>query len=261
VNLTIDKTTASVQQIANTLPFAGKEPQVTKVSPAYVVPKDSALSNDLEINFLGNFPTSSQKGYEPYLKAGGQTFQAHNTTQKLTFLVPQGALFGNTAPQANRLQFTNVSLVLPWQADRFLGLLHARREDHFDILIGSLPASPGTITVHHTTTGSAPDFKDFCSGNYHQCSTRECGNNDDKDHHWLTTPDTNWHVVRGSSHVKWGSIQGDASGPSFISDDADRVVYTATTIHHGAGSSGSMDFSICFRETQPSQPLIRHLDW
>ncbi len=176
----------------------------------------------------------------------------------MTFLVPQGALFSQTASQANKLQFANVSLVLPWQADNFFGLLHARREDHFDVLIGSLPASPGTITVIHTVTGTIPAFKDFCSGNYHQASTHEAGNNDDKDHHWLTTPESGWHVVRGSSQAKIGSVQGDVGLPSLVSDDADRVVYTATTIHHGFGSSGSVDFSVCFKETQ-DQPTT-HAD-
>ena len=249
-DLTVNNATDRVQQITDTLPFANKEPQVRSVSPPYIVPKDAASSNDLEINFLGNFPGSSADGYAPYLKSGGKTFQAHNTTDKLTFLIPQGVLFSQTAPQANRLQFANVSLILPWQADKFFGLFHTRREDHFDVLVGSLPASPGTITVIHTVTGTIPAIQDFCSGNYHQASTKEAGNNDDKDHHWPTTPDSGWHVVRGTSHTKIGSVQGDVALPSLVSDDADSVVYTATTIHHTAGSSGSIDFSVCFKETQ-----------
>lgn len=249
-SLTVKDATTRVQTIANSLPFAGKEPQVTSVRPPYVVPKDDAPLNDLEIIFEGNFPNSSLAGYAAYLKVGGRTFKGENQTGRLRFLVPQGALFADTANRASGLQLAHVSLVTPWQQDKFFGLIKARREDHFDVLIGSLPATPGTISVIHTVTGSVPVVKDFCGGPFHQASTKEASNNDDKDHHWLVTPESGWHVVRNTSHAKMRSIQGDVGLPSLISDDGDRVVYTATTIHHGFGSAGSMDFSICFKETQ-----------
>lgn len=244
------------QQVVDSLPFAGKEPQVTSVSPDFVVPKDNVASNNLELNFNGNFPTSSENGYRPILKVNGKIFTGANTTQKLTFLIPQGAAFPVTAVDPGKLQFSTVSLIVPWEASRFFGLRHVRREDHFNVLIGSLPASPGKITVIHTTTTMIPSVKNFCSLSYHLASTRESGNKDKKNVLFTETPEPNWHVVRNTSIARINSAQGDYAGPSFVSDDADRVTYVATTIHHGLfGSSGSIDFVICFNEMQ-DQPHV-----
>jgi len=171
-NMTVDMATTRAQAIVNTLPFSNKEPQVTSFAPRYVVPKDGP-SNNLEIDFLGNFPNSSRPGYQAYLKAGGKMYQAHNTTNKLTFLVPQSALFSDTAARVDKLQYADASLVVPWLAPRFFSLMNVRREDQYNVLVGSLPSSPGEITVLHTVSGTNPATKPFCSGNMHQCSTRE----------------------------------------------------------------------------------------
>lgn len=239
---TVDLATTRTQAIVNTIPFANKELQVTNISPQFVVPSESV---PVHIQFHGNFPSSSLAGFAPYLLIGGKRYSGQNGTQDLSFLIPAGNIFKQAS---DSVQFTQVSLVTPWQADKYFGLRHVRREDNFNIYIGALPSSPGQLTLIHTENLTVPETKVYTSGPFHQASTKEAGNNDDKNHPYLVTPDTGWHVVRNTSNFVIFSSQGDQSH-SFVSDDADRVQYNVTTIHHGAGSSGSIDFRITFTES------------
>jgi hypothetical protein len=262
---TVDLATTRAQQIINTLPWRNNEPQVTAITPQFAVPSEQL---PIIVRFQGNFPNSSMSGFEPYLLVSGKKIASQNTTQQLSFVIPAGSLFHtNSADNAGRLQFEQVTLGVPWQDSRWGGLRHVRMEDHFNLIIGALPISPGAITIIHTVTNSIPVTKVFESGPHHQCSTKECGNNDDKDHPYLETPDAAWHVVRNTSSFKVFSAQGDWSH-TFVSDDADRVQYNVTTIHHGltGGSSGSVDFRIYFNETTTQTttslvPETMSLEW
>jgi hypothetical protein len=243
---TVDLATSRAQQIVNSLPFRNNEPQVTAITPRFAVPSEKT---PIVIRFQGNFPNSSMSGFEPFLLISGKRYQSQNSTQQLSFVIPSGEEFHfGSAENAGKLQFAQVTLAVPWRDSSWWGLVHTRKEDHFNLIIGSLPSSPGNITIIHTTTSSTPVTQDAQSGPFHQASTRENGNNDDKGHPYLVTPDAGWHVVRGSTSFKVFSAQGDWS-QSFVSDDADRIQYSVTTIHHGAGVSGSVDFRILYKET------------
>lgn len=156
---TADDVMTRGQTIANTLPFAGKEPQVNRVRPAFIVPKAQASTNEIELVFEGNFPNSSRAGFEPVLAVTGKVYQGHNETNKLTFLVPEGILFPNTASDPDKINFASIQLRLPWETPKFFGLANIRREDHFNILVGALPAVPGRISITHTTTTTTPQTK------------------------------------------------------------------------------------------------------
>jgi hypothetical protein len=245
---TVDLATSRAQQIVNSLPFRNNEPQVTASTPRFVVPSEKV---PIVLRFQGNFPNSSMNGFEPYLVFSGKKYTSQNTTQQLSFEIPAGTVFHlGSADNAGKLQSAQVTLVVPWQQSKAWGLIHVRQEDHFNLIIGALPTSPGNISIIHTTTNSSPVTQDFQSGPFHQASTKEAGNNDDKGHPYSITPDGGWHVVRNTSVFKVFSAQGDWS-QSFVSDDGDRVQYNVTTIHHGfsGGSSGSVDFRILFKET------------
>jgi len=254
---TVDLATSRAQQIVNSLPFSKNEPQVTATSPRFVVP---AENTPIVLRFQGNFPNSSMSGYEPYLLLSGKRYPSQNTTQQLSVIIPAGTVFHlGSSDNAGKLQFAQVTLVVPWRDSEFLGLIHSRKEDHFNLIVGALPSSPGTISIMHSSATTFPVTRPFQSGPFHQASTREAGNNDDKNHPYLVTPDPGWHVVRGTSSLKVFSAQGDWS-QTFVSDDADRVQYNVTTIHHGIGSSGSVDFRILFQETSSAVNIASHTD-
>jgi hypothetical protein len=246
---TVDLATSRSLEIVTALPFSNKEPQVRAITPRFVVPSESV---PIVISFEGNFPNSSEQGFEPYLQIAGKRYKAQNDNQHLNFNIPAGTVFhSNSADNAGRLQFAHVTLTVPWSKSTAYGLWHTRKEDHFDLIVGSLPISPGKIALIHTTTAQVPvPPKDFQSGPFHQASDRAAGNNDDKNHPYSVTPDTGWHVVRNTSIFKVFFAHGDWS-QSFVSDDGNRVQYNVTTIHHGltGGSSGSVDFRILFKET------------
>jgi len=98
-------------------------------------------------------------------------------------------------------------------------------------------------------TNQIPVTKVFASGSHHQASTREDGNQDHKNVAWSETPEPGWSVVRGTSKLNVNSAQGVWSY-SYVSDDGNKVIYSVTTIHKSAGSSGSVDFTISFTETK-----------
>jgi len=265
---TVDLATSRALVIVSTLPFRNNEPQVRSTTPRFVVPSESV---DIRIKFEGNFLDSARDGFKPSLLIEGKVYdaEAQNDTQHIEFQIPAGTLFHvKSADNAGRLQYAHITLTVPWSKSTAYGLWHSKEEDHFDLILGSLPISPGKIVLMHTTKADvtlAP--KDFQSGPFHLASTKEAGNQDHRDTPYSVTPDEGWHVVRGTSVFKVFSAQGDWSH-SFVSDDADRVRYDVTTIHHGlsGGSSGSVDFRILFKEvttqTQTSSTTEElNLEW
>jgi hypothetical protein len=131
--------------------------------------------------------------------------------------------------------------------------------------------SPGKIVITETVSTTAPgDLSWFTSPAMLQCSTGDCGNNDDIDHPYSTRPDDGCSVVRNSSVFNVGPNEGDWS-KSFVSDDGNAVSYKVTTIHHsispfGSNNSGRVTFSISFKEQCPvttttSNPQDVSLSW
>jgi hypothetical protein len=245
----VDDVTARAQQIVNSLPFRDHEPQLTKFTPDFVVPTDQNYS--VPFVFYGNFEFSAQKKYAALLTIGVHKYSCtENTTGTLKYLVPSGDLFPiPSGANANEFEFTNGILSVPWRASSFFGLFGHSKLDEYHVVVGALPASPGKITLTHQEVHTETKTQTYHGPNHHQCSTRECGNGDDKNHDWSDRPDDGWHLVRGTvrlTHIG----QGDYSGPDLISDDGNVAITRATTIHHGAGSSGSIDFSVTFQEAK-----------
>jgi hypothetical protein len=152
---------------------------------------------------------------------------------------------------------TRLILSIPWRQSKFLGIVHKKNVSHYDLIVDRLPISPGKLTLVYTTVAQRERVKLFHSAGYHQASTREAGNEDHKDVPYPVTPEVGWHVIRNTSSFNIGSQQGTWSY-TFQGDDGDQVRYDVTTIHKSAGSSGSVDFSISFMETQPQDCSTEH---
>lgn len=239
---------ARAQQISNSLPFRDHEPQLLRALPRFVVP---SISNyEVPVVFQGNFEFAARQDFLPYLLINGKKYPPKDIgTQEITFRVSVDELFPAKAILEKHLcNFTQATLIVPWETS-FLGLFPKRHQNQYQVIIGALPQSPGQITVIHKTINKKPYSKRFSAGGYHQASTRESGNKDDIDHPYSVRPEDGYTVVRNTSSLDVAASQGDWS-KSFVSDDGNQVVYKVTTIHHGAGSSGSVDFAISFDQIQ-----------
>jgi hypothetical protein len=242
--------TAKAQQVVNSLPFRQHEPQVTKFVPRFVVP--SANTYPVVVRVLGNFEYAAQQQFMPNLSASGHVYKPiSSTTQELDFSVPVSDVFP-ADPTSHSYQSVVATLDVPWQSTSFWGLIKHAEKDSYRLYLGSLPPVIGaikfTVTTKHAKDGTP---RMFTSGSFRQCSTGDCGNNDDLNHPHRITPDAGCNVVRGSSHFNTSHSEGDWSH-TFTGDDGNVVSYSVSTVHHGAfGNSGAVNFTISFQEVCP----------
>jgi hypothetical protein len=140
--------TSEAQLIANTLPFASKQPQVQSYSPQFVA---SGTPGNVHLLINGNFPTAQEKKYEPKLTVGSLVLQpVETTTRRLAFDV-SAAAFG-AAPPAGMAQ-VSLRLTIPYPVKRFL-IFKKRRIATYRLSFGLVPPSPGTLVF--TTTVDVP---------------------------------------------------------------------------------------------------------
>lgn len=251
VPATVNDAAKQAQQIVNSLPFREHEPQLTKVLPSFVVPAKKSYPARVEFN--GNFEFAAKSGFTPTLMCQNKSFSpSENTTQKLVFLVNVDDLFTNAAASSpDKYNYTTAKLQVPWQTTSWF-FFHTDHHDQYNLIVGALPKSPGSLKLTHTVAGTKTETKGVTSPNFHIASTKEAGNNDQKDVPCTFAADPGWHVVRSPNHdyIGIGSQQGELNGPNFQSDSGDQVTYTMTTIHKTIGPSGSIDFSIHFTESR-----------
>lgn len=246
-----------VQQIINTLPFHDHQPQLTSTLPNFVVPASPAAGYPAKLQFNGNFEFAAQKEFTPTLDIlrNGTVINTYapstSETQNISFLVQVLDMFPVGSVDPTKFNYVICRLSVPWEKT-ILWPIKKRVIDVYSVIIGALPGSPGKIT--HTYTKSVPlppSQKPFQAGPFYQDSGSDGGNNDKIDVPYEVTPEANTHVVRNTSRLSTGpGLYGGDWSYSFVSDDADKVVYNVTTIHHGAfGSSGFVHFWITFNES------------
>jgi hypothetical protein len=233
------------EQISNSLPYRPQEPRLAKFTPRFLVPsKEKYL---VKVRFNGAFEMGAKPEFFPTL-----TIQTHaykpvaSSAGEVEYAVPITDLFpvGVTAKQ---LQFVSGSLKVPWQLATLMGKKHTKKEDNFKLFMPALPSGPGTIKFMAKSTrleGGVPQR--HTSQQYHQCSGRSCGNDDDVNHLWTENPDTNCTVVKGSSSLDATNSNGDWK-KELLGDVGD-VSYSVSTVHHGTASA-TVDFQITFMET------------
>jgi hypothetical protein len=132
---TADKITLDAQALTNTLPFANREPQLTRYTPAF-----ATNAGPLRLAIRGNFLFAQRAGFEPTLEANNAVLRpTSNTTQRLTFEVPANRL---PASSPNEVAPATLILHVPYET----GTIRKKRYTaHFTILVGIVPPSPGSI--------------------------------------------------------------------------------------------------------------------
>lgn len=232
------------EQIANSLPYRPGEPRLAKFTPRFLVPaKEKYL---VKVRFDGAFEMAAKPDYFPTL-----TIQTHaykpvaSSATEVEYAVPISDLFPPGAT-ASTLQFVGGSIKVPWQASSLMGKKHTKKEDNFKIFMPALPSGPGMIKfMDKSTRLEAGKQQRHSSQQYHQCSGKSCGTDDDVNHLWSENPDTNCTVVKGTSSFDVTHSSGDWK-KDFMGDVGD-VSYSVSTLRHGA-SSGTVDFQISFME-------------
>jgi hypothetical protein len=135
------------QQIVNTLPFASKQPQLTSITPRYVVVDDVAKVS--RVTFNGNFPWSATVGFEPTLSfADKQCFLFNKTTQSFTFEVSNAAF---AKENKEMYAFSTGKLVVPWDDGYFWS---HKTQFEYQVGLGALPQIAGKVEVEYVDKGS-----------------------------------------------------------------------------------------------------------
>lgn len=246
-HIEIKSVTDKVQQYINSLPFRQHEPQLTSFTPSFIVP--SINDYPVRLHFQGNFEFAKQADFAPSLEVNKKRFTpATIETQTIEFLVPIKELFRDAAPAKPEL--SECQLTVPWDEVTGLFSSHHRHNDGYRVIVGSLAASAGQVTITHTVKKSKQRTRRFVSNEIYQSSKSDGGNDDHKNVPYSVTPDIGWHVARGTSKFDETWSEGKDRSHSFVSDDGDHVVYQATTIYHRAGTSSAMKFKISFDEYQ-----------
>lgn len=141
----VEKIMEDAQQLVNSLPFSDKHPQVTRISPRYIVPDNS--STPVPISFYGNFYYNSDKGFQPTFKINNQSLPLLGLqTQQLIFAAPSKYL---PFPQdIHSYSYLVGNLIVPWKSG---WIITSTEVSTFDILLGMLPSSPGHISLEYTS--------------------------------------------------------------------------------------------------------------
>lgn len=130
------------QQLANSLPFSSKQPQLSYLKPRYLVIQDLAFSS--LVLFKGNFPCSSLPGFEPSLVFKDKTcLLVDSSTQWLTFQVPHSS-FEDAIK--DKYSYRTGELVVPWDDGWFRS---HKVESTYKVGLGALPQQAGKGAVEY----------------------------------------------------------------------------------------------------------------
>ena len=130
------------QQLLNTLPFSSKQPQLSNVTPRYIVVDD--VARDSLVTFKGNFPYSAKAGFEPSLDfSGNKCLLVDSNTQSLTFQIPPSAF--KDAPK-NQYSYKTGNLQVPWDDG---WVMSHKTEFDYKVGLGALPQTAGTGSAEY----------------------------------------------------------------------------------------------------------------
>jgi hypothetical protein len=237
------------QIIVNALPFSNRDPQVSTVTPKFVVPGND--SNIVRFKVEGNFIDSCKPEYKPTIRVGDKVIETtDNTTERLVFEVPISELVKG---DKSGLSSTHAIVTVPYGKggidiswlptffQNFLSLFFKKtREDAtFRLLIGILPSSPGKIIVWRKILTSRKDIQHIVTG-----STSQESVHDDITELVKGPPIyAPWEIVPGTIQFKIEHEEGDWSY-ELNSSERPTVSYVVKTIHHGIGTSGKVTFHL-----------------
>lgn len=245
------------QQLANTLPFSNKNPQVTSYTPVYysVVQADGTVPVTVSGNFQYAFeqkmtPTMTWDGLATPLNAGTLI------TQSMTFYVPAALLQAN-AQTIRRVQLT---LNIPYQSGT---LFKSIEPGVFRLTVSVLPRSPVKGLVLHNVfqkTENPPppplQRKTFTQpeGTPWHVFSYDCQKKDVTEGPFM--PDVKWAIDTSSVHVNTSYPRGSQNqNVGLINAPGGITVRIQTFPNCFLGvSNGSGDVYVSVKYTETYQP-------
>ncbi len=239
-----------VQTVANQMPVFGG-PVTSGTWPAFAL-RTQEMQNNVIMHCVGNFPDVPDR--HPRLQLdGGEIEPAASSSYELQFAIPAARFHHDL----RRILFLS-------------GQLHVPRaeggEAIFSVTIGAFPQAAARVvsTVCHVI---AREFRAL-SHNFHIDSCRHepttCEqdgqgfitgsvgghNNDEKpnDQYWefIARATPGWTIANPDpiERIRIKESRGDFRGPDLVSVWQNGIICRARTIHHGVGTSGSIDFTL-----------------
>lgn len=257
------------QQIANSLPMHDSTPQLTIVSPTMIYRSLDDVSS-IYFRLAGNFFHAAQANYTPTLTFNGQaTNLVRNTVQDLMFEVPIRTIFSrDELENAKSKIFKKGEVKIPWPN----GLLGARREAVFQVLIGALPSTPGKLSLDYDEPNTLIQENkggyrlDSRSGNLVDGPNNDGGldykgQDTDKKRTFERKVTLGWTLVPHSSEVNVSRDLGASqrNGHIYPVEHQDHVSCYAETWRNWGGEAGFLEFEIKFRE-QKTVMVPKHKD-
>lgn len=243
---TLAQLTTNAQTFINTIPSAGLFPQLTTITPRFVVKNTS----NIELTFTGNFPNAAQENFTPTFTLNGHSGHlVDNQTQTLRYTVPPSVLYSSpTSFSANYGE-----LKFPRGPGGLFGI-GALSPYMFKVSVHTLPVSPGAITLFWTTTEKVQEKGErFTSPEFWQCSARSVTHRDITDKLYTVKAQDGYKVRKGTSQFTtvakqrrgYQTPKGDWD-KSFVGEDDQTVRYKVTTRYRGHRRSGDVTFKISF---------------
>jgi hypothetical protein len=230
-----DLVALQAQQIVNTLPFSNELPQLTTIKPKFQSVNDATM----QLEMRGNFRFADKIGFKPTLRVFQKTYQvAQNTSQSLIFRISPNLTNLGSA----KMNILKMTLSVPYEATKFL-LVKEKRISTYDLILGILPNSPGKIVLSKKTVATQVEQKPYRSETIKQHSS----NDDDKNHPYEFKPPQGWEFIPESVRlvVEWNQgNENDQWSQEKRSVTKESAAFVITTIHHGFGTSGKVDFHV-----------------
>lgn len=243
----IDDAMAKLQQVAITLPFSNKVPQVTSFSGNVAAPN---IAGDLIVNLAGSFVYVGENGYDADLTIGGFTTPNKvKTTQSLTFQVPRDHL----PPSPNTVSYVPFSVSIPYKVTH-LGVFHSKETMTFNFVFIVLPPSPGYVVLATSSLATVrQEVADSCNGLIWDSS------NDDDDSTKGCSMTDGWQCMRETVTYHFSRQEGDQ--PASWQDLGNQSTSTYVgwhfkTEHHGnpfGPDSGKLTVNLNYRKYKDVQ--------
>jgi hypothetical protein len=257
----VEKAGKQAQQITNSLPLANTVPQLTSFSPKFVA--KNTTPDQVEVEVKGNFIAAQNATSRPSLKLGNQVYEAaENTTQSLKFLIPMNAnTLGSTSADPHvsgsqpaesdttKIIVKKATLSIPYNETTLPGgvdqiLPKAPKAATYDLLLSVLPANPGRIVFLKKVVHQRMEREHVKTQTWQQHSS----NDDHKDVHYEGPPEDvegmGWKIDPASVQfvTEWNQGNENDQWSKALERTNPSVVYKVTTIHHGIGTSGKVNF-------------------
>lgn len=228
-----------VQQITLTIPFTRKEPQLTSQSPRIV----SVASDEVVLKLSGIFYYAKESGFVPYATVNGKKVESAGGTNELLFKLKRDDLSG----VPDKMVINNLQVIVPYRPDCWY-CFFGKKEATYNLLLGVLPASAGSIEISATHPVAMSEVKDVTSGVLGMSSQDCCDRKGDV----CDSPiPSGWTYVQGSAEmINLNQIGGsrkyhdwDEKGPRI----GTAVCWYVETYQHNHGTDGNVSFQIKYK--------------